>query len=30
MGFEPVFQFDCDFAIWFRQFSPKSGRFFIF
>jgi hypothetical protein len=29
-GFEPVFEFDDDFAIWFRRFSPKSGRSFIF
>ncbi len=30
MGFEPVFEFDDGFAIWFRQFFPSRDRFFIF
>ena len=28
--FEPVFEFDDDFAIWFRQFLPSQDRSFIF
>jgi hypothetical protein len=31
--FEPVFEFDDDFAVyyhWFRQFFPSQDRFFIF